>query len=99
MCEIRAAMSRSDCRERNEEKLDRLLRRRDCWGFVKDERDEDEEWEEVESEEAEEFRLTFFAHLEIASSTFAAIAPRRPNDEAEDSVDMIEGEMEGVMCG
>ena len=44
----------------------------------------------------EEFPLTFFAHLEIASSSFAAMATKRlaaRSDEAEDevAVDMTEG--------
>lgn len=57
---------------------------------------DDEEWDELESE-VEEFPLTFFAHREIASSSFAAIAPkglaggREAEDEDEDENDIIEG--------
>lgn len=58
--------------------------------------DDEGEWDELDSEAEEELPLTFFAHLEIASSSFAAMAPKRlaaRSDEAEDEVDvdMMEG--------
>ena len=97
MREMRAEISRSDCKVRSDETLDRLLRRRVSCGLVKVTIDDDEEeWDELDSEVEEELPLTFFAHLEIASSSFAAMAPKRPaarSDEAEDEVDvdMMEG--------
>jgi hypothetical protein len=95
MREIRADISRSECKVRSDETLDRLLRRRVSCGLVKVTFD-DEEWDELDSEVEEELPLTFFAHLEIASSSFAAMAPKRlaaRSDEAEDEVDvdMMEG--------
>lgn len=96
MREIRAEISRSDCKVRNDERLDRLPRRRVCCDLVKVTIDDVEEWDELDSEVEEEFPLTFFAHLEIASSSFAAMATKRlaaRSDEAEDevAVDMTEG--------
>lgn len=99
---MRAAISRSDCKERTEERLGRLPRRRVCWDLATDKWDDDDE-EELESEEDEEFPLIFLAHLEIASSTFAAIDPKRPaacpaETEDEVEVDMMEGAGAGD-CG
>jgi hypothetical protein len=96
MREIRAEISRSDCKVRSDETLDRLLRRRVvCCDLVKVTIDDEGEWDELDSE-SEEVPRTFFAHLEIASSSFAAMAPKRlaaRNDEAEDEgdVDMMDG--------
>lgn len=96
MREMRAEISRSDCKVRSDETLDRLLRRRVWCGLVKVTIDDEGEWDELDSEAEEELPLTFFAHLEIASSSFAAMAPKRlaaRSDEAEDEVDvdMMEG--------
>lgn len=96
MREIRAEISRSDCKVRSDETLDRLLRRRVGCDLVKVTIDDEGEWDELDSEAEEELPLTFFAHLEIASSSFAAMAPKRlaaRSDEAEDEVDvdMMEG--------
>ena len=91
MREMRAEISRSDCKVRRDETLDRLLRRRVSCDLVKVTIDDEGEWDELESEEEDEPPLTFFAHLEIASSSFAAMAPKRlaaRSDEAEDEVDV-----------
>lgn len=86
-------MSCSDCKVASEERLGRLLRRGVSWDLFKVESDKDgEEGHEMESEEEEELPLTVFAHLEIASSTFAAMAPKRlvaRTDEVE--LDVMEG--------
>ena len=90
MREMRAEISRSDCKVGNDETLDRLPRRRVCCDLVKVTIDDEGEWDELDSE-VEELPRTFFAHLEIASSSFAAMAPKRlaaRSDEAEDVVDV-----------
>ena len=96
MRKIRAAISRPDCKVRSDadETLGRLLWRL-RWDLGNE--DDEEEGEELESEVEEEFPLTFLAHLEIASSTLAAIAPKRlaasrvEADSDEDEVDIMEG--------
>ena len=97
MREMRAKISRSDCKVGSDETLDRLPRRRVCCDLVKVTIDDEGELDELDSAEAEEeLPLTFFAHLEIAISSFAAMAPKRLaaiSDEAEDEVvvDITEG--------
>lgn len=104
---IRAAMSRSDTDVRSEDPL------RVCfllllasWDFVRvttEERlDVDEEEEEPDESDAfDEFPLTFLAHLVIASSSLAAMAPIRPppkkEEEEEEEAEVMEmDEMEGT---
>jgi len=105
---IRAAISRSDCMVRRDDMLRGLLRLLAIWDLVKvtmegrddDEEDEDEELEE--SDAFDEFPLTFLAHFDIASSSFAAMAPIRPparkekEEEEEPEEDEESDEMDGA---
>lgn len=55
--------------------------------------DDDDELELDESDALEELPLTFLAHLEIASSSLAAMAPIRPparNDDDDDEMEEAE---------
>ena len=110
MRSMRAAISRSDLIDRNEDTVwvrafVRRRRRATCERVrvTTDESDEADEEEEEVDEDADEMDAgwvprTFLAHLDIASSSFAAMAPRRPaapcdedeDDEEEDADDADE---------
>jgi hypothetical protein len=77
---IRRAISRSEFKEAAR---DNLLFRERC-DLLKVVRDDKEEFEDEELESVDVFPLTFFAHLEMASSSLAAIAPMRPPAANED---------------
>lgn len=99
---IRAAMSRSESIVRSDETLRgrflRLLASCDLVSVTMEDRDDDDddELELEESDALEEFPLTFRAHLVIASSSLAAMAPIRPpaRNEEEDEEETEEAELE-----
>jgi len=84
---IRRAISRSELIEG----ALRLRLFRECWDLVLEANEEVVD----ELDDDEELPLTCFAHLEIASSSLAAIAPMRPPAAREDEDEAEERDGEG----